>query len=40
MRQLLFVFVALLSFPMTINAQSFLDDLKVKNSEGENVKVI
>ena len=40
MRQLLFVFVALLAFPMTINAQSFLDDLKVKNSEGANVKVV
>ena len=40
MRQLLFVFVALLAFPMTINAQSFLDDLKVKNSEGANVNVV
>ena len=40
MRQLLFVFVALLAFSMTINAQSFLDDLKVKNSEGANVNVV
>ena len=40
MRQLLFVFVALLDFPMTINDQSFLDDLKVKNSEGANVNVV
>ena len=40
MRQLLFVFVALLAFPMTINAQSFLDDLKVKNSEGANINVV
>ena len=40
MSQLLFVFVALLAFPMTINAQSFLDDLKVKNSEGANVNVV
>ena len=40
MRQLLFVFVALLAFPMTINAQSLLDDLKVKNSEGANVNVV
>ena len=40
MRQLLFVYVALLAFPMTINAQSFLDDLKVKNSEGANVNVV
>lgn len=40
MRQLLFVFVTLLAFPMTINAQSFLDDLKVKNSEGANVNVV
>lgn len=40
MRQLLFVFVALLAFPMTINAQSFLDDLKVKNSEDANVNVV
>ena len=40
MRQLLFVYVALSAFPMTINAQSFLDDLKVKNSEGANVNVV
>ncbi|MGN1376367.1 MAG: SPOR domain-containing protein [Prevotella sp.] len=40
MRQTLTVFVALLAFPVTTMAQSFLDDLKVKNQEGGNVTVV